>query len=100
MVQSSDASQGNQPPLADLGRSYFLQWDLVGNQQTARVFDQPGGTQMLVVTYTDTGAKRPPYASGFVGASAVSSGGGVDAMFGPIGAASIFVTFHPIGVQS
>jgi hypothetical protein len=88
IVQSSDDSQGNQPPLADLARSYFLQWDLVGNQQTARVLDQAGGTQLLMVTYEDTGANGPPYVSGVAGMSAVSTGGVVDATFGPIGAAA------------
>jgi hypothetical protein len=88
-VQSSDDSQGNQPPLTDLARSYFLQWDLVGNKLTARLFDVERGTQLLTVNYTDTGAAGPPYTAGFAGASAVSTGGVVDATFGPIGAGPV-----------
>jgi len=64
IVLSTDDSQGNQPPLTDLASSYFLQFDVVGNHLTARVFDGKGGTQLLVVNYTDTGDAGPPLESG------------------------------------
>src|SRR5207248_7165328 len=90
VVISADDSQGNQPPLTDLARSYFLQLDVVGNQLTARVFDVEGGTQLLIVYYTDTGVGGPPLAAGMAGVSAVSTTGGpVDGNFGPVGAEPI-----------
>lgn len=89
VVQSSDASQGNQPPLTDLARSYFLQWDLVGNRQTARVFDHEGGTQLLVVHYTDTGVGGLAFTSGFAGVAAITTVGTLDGTFGPVGAAAL-----------
>ena len=88
-VLSTDASQGSQPPLTDLARSYFFQFDVVGNQLTARVFDGEGGTQLLIVNYTDTGVGGPPLTSGMAGVGAVSTGGRVDATFGPIRATAI-----------
>src|SRR5207253_7931136 len=89
IVLSTDDSQGNQPPLTDLARSYFLQFDIVGNHLTARVFDVQGGMQLLVVNYTDTGDGGLALASGYAGVSVVSSGGVVDATFGPVGAAAL-----------
>jgi hypothetical protein len=90
IVLSTDDSQGNQPPLTDRARGYFLQFDVVGNQLTARVFDVQGGTQLLVVNYTDTGDGGPPFTSGVAGVTAVSTTGGlVDATFGPVGATAI-----------
>ena len=86
IVLSTDDSQGNQPPLTDVARSYFLQFDVVGNHLTARVFDVEGGTQFLVVDYTDTGDGGLPLESGYAGVSVVSSGGLIDATFGPVGA--------------
>lgn len=91
IVQSSDDSQGNQSPLADFATSYFVQWELVGNQQTARVFDVEGGTQLLIVNYTDTGVGGPAYVSGFAGVSSATAGNNVvvDGTFGPIRAMAI-----------
>jgi hypothetical protein len=89
VVYSSDVSQGNQPPLTDLARSYFLQWDLVGNQQTARVFDHEGGTQLLVVHYTDTGVGGLAHTSGVAGLVAIATADTVDGTFGPVGAAAL-----------
>src|SRR5437667_8876638 len=88
-VLSTDDSQGNQPPLTDLARSYFLQLDVVGNQLTERVFDVEGGAQLLVVSYTDTGVGGPPLDTGLAGLSGVSNGGlttMLDGTFGPLGA--------------
>ena len=74
----------------DLGNSYFLQLDVVGNQLTARVFDVEGGTQLLIVNYTDTGVGGPPLESGVAGVSAVTlTGTGVDGSFGPLRATAI-----------
>jgi hypothetical protein len=90
MVLSTDDSQGNQPPLIDRARGYFLQFDVVGNHLTARVFDVKEGTQLLVVNYTDTGDGGPAFTSGLAGVTAVSTTGGlVDATFGPVSATSI-----------
>lgn len=89
IVQSSDDSEGNQPLLQNLATSYFLQMDIVGHHVTARVFDVEGGTQLLVVTYTDTGVGGPPFESGIAGMSSVSSSGTVDGTFGPVHATAI-----------
>ena len=87
LVLSTDAGQGNQPPLKELARSYFLQLDVVGTQLTARVFDVEAGTQLLIVNYTDTGVGGPPLASGIAGVSVLSlTSGPVDGNFGPVGA--------------
>src|SRR5262249_24580623 len=94
LVVSTDSSQGSQPPLTDLARSYFMEVDFVGNHVTARVFDSEGGTQLLVVNYTDTGVGGPTYTSGWVGVSAVSTGGVVDGTFGPVGAKAIPAWFY------
>jgi len=72
--------------LTDLARSYFLQFDVVGNHLTARVFDVEGGTQLLIVKYTDTGVGGPPLTTGIGGVSAVTTGGPVDGTFDPVGA--------------
>jgi hypothetical protein len=89
IVLSTDASQGSQPPLTDLARGYFLQFDIVGNQLTARLFDVEGGTQLLVVNYTDSGDGGPPLASGMAGVFALATGGLLGATFGPVGATAI-----------
>src|SRR5436190_19344587 len=89
-VLSTDDSQGNQPPLTDLARSYFLQVDVIGNQLTARVFDVEGGTQLLIVNYTDAGVGGPPLESGVAGVSALTlTGTGVNGNFGPMRATAI-----------
>ncbi|MEQ8971040.1 MAG: hypothetical protein RIE73_11670 [Coleofasciculus sp. C1-SOL-03] len=38
---------------SDLNRSYFLEFEVVGNRLTSRVFDSPGGTQLFSLTTTD-----------------------------------------------
>lgn len=86
---STDTSQGSQPPLTDLARGYFLQFDIVGNQLTARLFDVKGGTQLLVVNYTDTGDGGPPLESGMAGVFALATGGLLGSTFGPVGATAI-----------
>jgi len=89
VVQSSDDSQGNQPALQNLATSYFLQWDLVGDQQTARVFDHEGGTQLLVVHYTDAGVGGLAQTSGVAGMVAIATVDTVDGTFGSVGAAAL-----------
>ncbi|MBM3237692.1 carboxypeptidase regulatory-like domain-containing protein [Candidatus Poribacteria bacterium] len=83
-VFSNQPDQGSQPPLTELGRSYFLQFNLVGNLLTARVFDHKGGKQLLVVNYTDTGVVGPPFTSGLSGLGA--SANLVDDAYTPIDA--------------
>jgi hypothetical protein len=80
-VLSTDRSQGSQSPLTDLARSYFLQVDAVGNHVSARLFDSPGGDELLAVDYTDTGVGGPAFASGFSGLSAVSDRDGRNPLF-------------------
>jgi hypothetical protein len=72
LVLDTDPAQGSQRPLANLARSYYLQVDAVGNKVTARLFDSPGGAQLRVVNYTDTGIGGPALKSGYSGLSAVS----------------------------
>jgi hypothetical protein len=72
LVLSTDRGQGSQPPLTDLARSYFLQVDAIGNTVTARLFDSPGGAQLRLVNYTDTGSGGPAFTSGVSGLSALS----------------------------
>jgi hypothetical protein len=71
-VFSTDPGQGSQRPLTDLARSYFLQVDAIGNNVTARLFDSPGGAQLRMVNYTDTGVGGRAFASGYSGVSVVS----------------------------
>src|SRR5262249_8372997 len=52
-------------------------------------FDVKGGTQLLVVNYTDTGEGGPPLASGMAGGFALATGGLLGGTFGPGGAAAI-----------
>jgi hypothetical protein len=80
-VSSTDASQGSQLPLTDLARSYFLQVDAVGNHVAARLYDSPGGDELLTLNYTDTGVGGPAFASGLSGVSAVSDRDGRNPLF-------------------
>jgi hypothetical protein len=81
VVASTDASQGSQPPLLDLSRSYFLQADVVGNHVSGRLFDSPGGTQLLTLDYTDRGVGGPVITSGESGLSVVSDRDGSHPLF-------------------
>jgi hypothetical protein len=80
-VLSTDPSQGSQLPLNDLARSYFLQVDAVGNHVAARLYDSPGGDELLALNYTDTGAGGPAFVSGLSGVSAVSDRDGRNPLF-------------------
>ncbi|MBC8235891.1 carboxypeptidase regulatory-like domain-containing protein [bacterium] len=53
--------------LPRLDTSYFVQFDVVGNQLASRVFNREGGTQLLDVNYTDIGVGGPPFISGVSG---------------------------------
>ena len=82
VVGSDSPEQGSQPLLSDLGRSYFLQFDVIGNVLDARVFDQPGGNELLHVRHVDDdGIGGPPLGPGLAGVSAVRTAGALDGAF-------------------
>jgi hypothetical protein len=60
-------SAGTHTKLPRLDTSYFVQFDVVGNQLAARVFNRERGTQLLDVNYTDIGVGGPPFISGVSG---------------------------------
>jgi hypothetical protein len=82
VVGSDSPEQGSQPLLSDLGRSYFLQFDVIDNILDARVFDQRGGTELLHVRHVDDdGIGGPPLGPGIAGISAVRMAGALDGAF-------------------
>lgn len=91
-VISNEPDQGSQPPLTKLDRSYFLQFDLVGNLLTARVFDHEGGKQLLVVNYTDTGIGGPVLTSGLSGVAAADNYMPIDGTFDDVASTTISET--------
>jgi hypothetical protein len=81
-IQSDSPEQGSQPLLSDLARSYLLQLDVVGNVLDARVFDEPGGHELLHVHYVDDqGLGGPPLPPGFAGVYALRSTGSLNGTF-------------------
>jgi hypothetical protein len=87
---SDSPEQGSQPPLSDLTRSYFLQFDVVGNVLDARAYDQPGGNELLHVHYVDDqGLGGPPLPPGFAGVSAIREEGSLDGAFDNVSVTSI-----------
>ena len=81
-IASDSPEQGSQPLLADLARGYFVQFDVIGNALDARVFDGPGGSQLLHVHYLDDqGIGGPPLGPGFAGVSALRNVGSLDGAF-------------------
>ena len=81
-IFSNSPEQGSQPLLSDLDRSYFLQFDVVGNVLDARAYDQPGGSELLHVHYVDDqGLGGPPLPAGFAGVSAIREEGSLDGAF-------------------
>jgi len=81
-IVSDSPGQGSQPILSDLDRSYFLQFDVVGNVLDARAYDQPGGSELLHVHYVDDqGLGGPPLPPGFAGVSAIREDGSLDGAF-------------------
>jgi hypothetical protein len=82
VVGSDSPEQGSQPLLSDLARSYFLEFDVMGNVLDARVFDQAGGTELLHVHHVDDqGIGGPPLPPGFAGVSAFRPFGSLDGTF-------------------
>ena len=89
-IFSDSPEQGSQPLLSDLARSYFLQFDVVGNVLDARAYDQPGGSELLHVHYVDDqGLGGPPLPPGFAGVSAIREEGSLDGAFDNVSVTSI-----------
>ena len=63
---STDPDQGSQPPLP-VDRSYYLQFDVIGNQLNLQVFDASGGEVRSRIAYSDTGVGGPRFLSGASG---------------------------------
>lgn len=81
-IFSDSPEQGSQPVLSDLSRSYFLQFDVIGNVLDARAYDVPGGSELLHVHYVDDqGLGGPPLPAGFAGVSAIREEGSLDGAF-------------------
>ena len=89
-IFSDSPEQGSQPVLSDLARSYFLQFDVIGNVLDARAYDQPGGSELLHVHYVDDqGLGGPPLPPGFAGVSAIREEGSLDGAFDNISVTAI-----------
>jgi hypothetical protein len=87
---SDSPEQGNQPLLSDLDKSYFLQFEVIGNVLDARAYDQQGGNELLHVHYVDDqGLGGPPLPAGFAGVSAIREEGSLDGAFDNISVMSI-----------
>jgi hypothetical protein len=81
-ISSDSPGQGSQPLLSDLTRSYFVQFEVIGNVLDARAYDQPGGSELLHVHYADDqGIGGPPLPPGFAGVSAIREEGSLDGAF-------------------
>jgi hypothetical protein len=90
IIRSSSPEQGNQPLLTDLDRSYFLEFTVIDNVLDARLFDQPGGAELLHVHYVDDqGLGGPPLAPGIAGVSAARQIGTLDATFDNVSATAV-----------
>ncbi len=89
-IFSDSPGQGSQPLLSDLARSYFVQFDVVGNVLDARAYDQPGGSELLHVHYVDDqGLGGPPLPPGFAGVSAIREDGSLDGAFDNVSVTAI-----------
>jgi hypothetical protein len=89
-IFSDSPEQGSQPVLSDLDRSYFLQFDVIGNVLDARAYDQPGGSELLHVHYVDDqGLGGPPLPPGFAGVSAIREDGSLDGAFDNVSVTAI-----------
>lgn len=71
VYNSDDPNQGSQPLLTDLNRSYFLELDIIGNEISSRVYDEPGGTQLLQVSFLDDNIGGPALEPSFAGVSVI-----------------------------
>ena len=89
-IFSDSPGQGSQPLLSDLARSYFMQFEVIGNVLDARAYDQPGGSELLHVHYVDDqGLGGPPLPPGFAGVSAIREDGSLDGAFDNISVTAI-----------
>jgi hypothetical protein len=89
-VASDSVAQGSQPLLSDLAKSYFVEFDVIGNVLDARAYDQPGGSELLHVHYIDDqGVGGPPLPPGFAGVSAIREEGSLDGAFDNLSVVSI-----------
>jgi hypothetical protein len=71
MFNSDDPNQGSQPRLTNLNRSYFLTFDVIGNEINARVYDQSGGNQLLHGHFTDNNLGGPALQPSIAGVSVI-----------------------------
>jgi len=82
ITRSNSPQQGSQPLLTDLDRSYFLEFRVIDNVLDARVFEQPGGAELLHVHIVDDqGLGGPPLAPGIAGVAAARFAGALDGTF-------------------
>jgi len=87
---SDSLAQGSQPLLSDLARSYFVEFEVVGNVLDARAYDHAGGSELLHVHYVDDqGLGGPPLPPGFAGVSAIREEGSLDGAFDNISVTAI-----------
>ena len=81
-IFSDSPEQGSQPLLSDLDKSYFLQFEVIGNVLDARAYDVQGGSELLHVHYVDNqGLGGPPLPPGLAGVSAIREEGSLDGAF-------------------
>ena len=89
-IFSDSPEQGSQPLLSDLARSYFVQFEVIGNVLDARAYDQPGGSELLHVHYVDDqGLGGLPLGPGLAGVSAIREEGSLDGAFDNVSVMSI-----------
>jgi len=89
-IFSDSPEQGSQPVLSDLARSYFVEFDVIGNVLDARAYDQAGGSELLHVHYVDDqGLGGPPLPPGFAGVSAIREEGSLDGAFDNVSVTAI-----------
>jgi hypothetical protein len=89
-ILSDSPGQGGQPLLSDLARSYFVEFQVIGNVLDARAYDQAGGNELLHVHYVDDqGIGGPPLPPGFAGVSAIREEGSLDGAFDNLSVVSI-----------
>jgi hypothetical protein len=69
IFSSDQPNQGSQPRLTNLNRSYFLELTIVGKDVNARVFDSPGGNQLLHGYFTDNNLGGPTLQPSIAGVS-------------------------------
>jgi hypothetical protein len=89
-IASDSPSQGSQPLLSDLDRSYFVVFKVIGDMLDARAYDEAGGSELLHVHYVDDqGIGGPPLPPGYAGVSAIREEGSLDGAFDNLSVNSI-----------